>query len=68
MDDNKVEEKTSDAIQEFEAVMESFRKDSDFARLPLPDLIRKKYDIPLEYNEIPLTTAVQQCFASGLSG
>lgn len=49
---------TTKSESKYDDLIKMLMKDKDFAKLPLPEFIRARFDIPLECKEIPLKAAV----------
>jgi hypothetical protein len=48
----------------YDDLIKMFMKDKDFMKLPLPEAVRARFDIPLECKEIPLKAAVTAALTS----
>ena len=48
----------------YDELIAMLRNDPDFHRLPLPEFVRKRYDIPLVCNELSIKAATAKAFGS----
>jgi hypothetical protein len=55
---------TTPQPDKYDELIAMLRKDPDFHRLPLPEFVRKRFDIPLVCNELSIKTATAKAFGS----
>ncbi len=66
--DNSVNTPATDAVTpgatQYDGLIAFLQKDPDFHRLPLPESVRKRFDIPLVASDLSIKEATVKAFTS----